>query len=100
MYKHSEKNSSVQITVRAHLPDGPYIFQVRGKIARTLKALHNVGSNGITALDVSNTWALRLSAYVHRLRREHNLDINTVKEEQPDGWHGRYILNIPIDIID
>jgi len=68
-----------------------------GQYARTLRALIEAGAKGITALDVSNTWALRLGHYVFVLRREHGLDIETIREthEGPagNGWHGRYLLH-------
>ncbi len=68
-----------------------------GQYARTLRALIQASSKGITALDVSNTWALRLGHYVFVLRREHNIDIETRREEHDGatgkGWHARYVLH-------
>lgn len=76
-----------------------YTFTVRKKTAKTLLALIHRGENGITALELSNTWALRLSVYISTLRHRHNLDIETVEEGHEDGWHGRYILHNSVKIL-
>lgn len=74
-----------------------------GQYARTLRALVEAGSKGITALDVSGTWALRLSHYVFVLRREHGLTITTDWESHDGasgpGRHGRYRLETPARLI-
>ena len=75
------------------------IINVKGKPARVLDALVK-GRAGITALELSNTWALRLSEYISVLRHQYGLDIETVKELHHDGWHGRYILRIKVTITD
>jgi hypothetical protein len=84
--------------ILAHGPAGK--FSVFGKDAMALEALIDSGKSGVTALELSNTWALRLGAYVHRLRG-HGLDIETVREAHDDmgGWHGRYILHSPVTIL-
>jgi len=68
-----------------------------GQYARTLRALIQAGPKGITALDVANTWALRLGHYVFVLRREHDIDIETRREDHDGvagkGWHARYLLH-------
>ncbi len=74
-------------------------YQVTGKCAQTLAALYSTGTRGITALEMSNTWALRLAAYVHDLRKL-GLDIQTLHEKHEGGWHGRYILITPIKLLD
>ena len=74
-------------------------FTVNGKIARTLSALVKAGAKGITALELSNTWALRLGHYVFVLRREHGLNIQTLREDHDGGWHGRYVLHTPVEIL-
>jgi len=75
-------------------------FSVAGKDAMTLHALISAGKAGITALEQSNTWALRLGAYIHRLR-EHGLEIETIRESHDDfgGWHGRYVLHSQVTIL-
>lgn len=74
-------------------------MEICGKSAKTLYALMSAGNLGITALEMSNTWALRLSAYIHDLRGL-GLDIKTVKEEHEDGWHARYYLQSPVEILE
>ncbi len=74
-------------------------IKVRGKPARVLKALVFNGSKGVTALELSNTWAVRLSEYISVLRHDYGLEIETVKESHYDGWHGRYMLHSYVEII-
>lgn len=73
-----------------------------GQVARTLRALVEVGPRGVTSLEISN-WALRLSHYVFLLRRRHGLDIETLREPHDGpsgpGTHGRYILKTPVRIV-
>lgn len=70
---------------------------VRGQTARAILALSRAGSDGVTALELSS-WAFRLAHYVMELRR-HGLDIETVREPHPGGWHGRYVLHTPIELV-
>jgi hypothetical protein len=70
-------------------------FVVTGQTARALVALVKAGKAGVTALEV-NSWAYRLGAYVHRLRHENGLAIETVREPHDGGWHGRYVLRCPV----
>ncbi len=76
---------------------------LKGQYARTMRALIEAGAKGITALDVSGTWALRLSHYVFVLRREHGLSITTDWEPHDGasgpGRHGRYRLHTPAQLI-
>ena len=65
---------------------------------RALAALINAGSQGITALEISS-WAYRLGAYVHILRHDYGLAIETLREPHDGGWHGRYVLHTPCRII-
>lgn len=69
---------------------------VRGQTARSLVALHRAGPRGITALELSS-WAFRLAHYIMELRRL-GLDIETVREPHPGGWHGRYVLHTQIEM--
>lgn len=73
-------------------------FEVRGQTARTLLALVEAGDRGVTALEVSS-WALRLAAYAFDLRRNFDLDVATLREEHPNGWHGRHVLRTPVRIV-
>ena len=65
---------------------------------RALAALISAGSKGITALELSS-WAYRLGAYVHTLRHVYGLTIETLREPHDGGWHGRYVLHTPCQII-
>jgi hypothetical protein len=65
---------------------------------RALAALIKAGSNGVTALELSS-WAYRLGAYVHTLRHDYGLAIETLREPHDGGWHGRYVLHTPCQII-
>jgi Winged helix domain len=75
-------------------------FSVAGKDAMALEALIEAGKSGVTALELCNTWALRLGAYVHDLRKL-GLDIETIREPHDDigGWHGRYVLHSEVAIL-
>lgn len=66
-----------------------------GRFAQTLRALIAAGSAGITSMTVVQTWGLRLSHYIWRLRNDHRLMIETQREEHTgpfEGVHGRYVL--------
>tara|TARA_R110002095_G_scaffold144870_2_gene125283 strand:- start:328 stop:630 length:303 start_codon:yes stop_codon:yes gene_type:complete len=75
-------------------------FEVKGKPARTLCELVKAAGRGVTALELSNTWALRLSAYIHDLRHKYGVKIITHREPHDGGTHGRYVLISPVDITD
>jgi len=76
---------------------------VRGQYARTLRALIESGRKGITALEVSSTWAMRLAHYIHILKREYSLPIRMEWEKHDGaagpGRHGRYFLDAQASII-
>ena len=72
-------------------------FTVSGQVAKALAALLSAGAAGVTALEV-NSWAYRLGAYVHTLRHDYGLAIETVREPHDGGWHGRYVLHSPVSI--
>ena len=65
---------------------------------RALSALISAGSQGVTASELSS-WAYRLGAYVHTLRHDYGLAIETLREPHDGGWHGRYVLHTPCQII-
>ena len=81
----------------ATLPSGAVI--VTGQVAKALAALVHSGAAGVTALEMSS-WAYRLGAYVHTLRRDCGLAIETVREPHEGGWHGRYVLHSPVVIAE
>jgi mRNA-degrading endonuclease RelE of RelBE toxin-antitoxin system len=53
---------------------------LKRKVAQTLRALVDRGELGITALEMSNTWALRIADYVFSLRHNHKIGILMVRE--------------------
>ncbi len=80
------------------------VFVLKGQKAKTLKALIENGETGCTALEISKTFALRLSEYIRALRHDclcggYNLNIITHKEQNPTGWHGRYVLTDKVEIL-
>jgi hypothetical protein len=83
-----------RLKVTASGPGG--VFTVSGQTARALLALVNAAGRGVTALEVS-TWALRLAAYVHSLRRL-GIVVSMLREPHPGGWHGRYVLSSPVAV--
>lgn len=82
-------------SIRAVGPAGP--FTATGQVAKALSALVAAGARGVTALEV-NSWAYRLGAYVHSLRHDCGLAIETVREPHDGGWHGRYVLRSPVTL--
>ena len=72
---------------------------VTGQVAKVLAALVHSGAAGVTAIRLSS-WAFRLGAYVHTLRREFGLAIETVREPHDWGWHARYVLHSPVVIAE
>lgn len=85
--------------------DQEIIFKLKGQKAKTLKCLIESKSKGCTALDISRTFALRLSEYIRALRHDNlaggfNLDIVMIREKNPTNWHGRYILNSKVELVE
>jgi hypothetical protein len=79
------------------LSDGR-VFQLKGQTARALKALHDAGDAGVTAIECS-AWAFRLAAYCFDLRRHFELDVATLREGHEGGWHGRHVLRSPVRVV-
>lgn len=72
-------------------------YHVHGRLAQTLLCLDRAKNKGVTAAEMSS-WALRLSAYVHKLRQKYGLEIRMEKEKHDGGWHGRYVLESQIEL--
>lgn len=90
----------ISITVKIWGKERPHIVTITARqVARTLAALIYKGEQGITALEMG-AWAFRLGAYIHILRHEYGLDIQTQKEEHVRGWHARYVLITHVKILD
>ncbi len=91
--------AKTELTATFMIDGNQTTITVNGRDAQALRALVDKGAKGITALEMSS-WALRLGAYIHRLREMGLRDyIITEREEHEDGWHGRYILTIPVAIL-
>ena len=86
-----------KIAVAFNTPIGRIAISARQEL-RALVALINAGCCGVTALELSS-WAYRLGAYVHTLRHDYGLEIETLREPHDGGWHGRYVLHTPCQII-
>ena len=80
------------------LPDGPS-FTTSGQEGRTLLLLHEKGAVGVVAYDFRGGPPFRLPAYTWSLMRNHDLAIETRREQHECGWHGRFVLHTAIEII-
>lgn len=90
---------SKRFTVTARiLPDGAP-FKVSGQEARTLVLLSEKATKGVVAYDFRGGPPFRLPAYTWSLMRNHGLVIETRREQHECGWHGRFVLHTPIEII-
>jgi hypothetical protein len=87
----------VKVTARI-LPDGQP-FSVTGQEARTLLLLQQKATKGVVAYDFSGGPPFRLPAYVWSLKRKHGLIIETKHELHNGGWHGKFVMHTPIEII-
>jgi len=93
-------NTHLCVKAKAYIEGKPTVFIVKGRAAQTLVALIKARTSGIITLELSSTWALRLSGYIHLLRNNNNLQIETVKEKHDGGWHGRYVLHTHVEILE
>lgn len=81
------------------LPDG-VPFTVKGREAWALSNLIKAGKRGCTPIDHPGP---RWSAYVHALRTERGLVIETVHENHGGpfpGNHARYVLHSEVEAIE
>jgi len=89
------------VTIRVWRNGKPITKHIKARqVARTIIALVENVKLGVTSLELSNTWAVRLSQYIKDLRDKHGLDIEMVREENSHHWHGRYFLQTPVDIVE
>ena len=90
---------SEKLSIEARvLPDGR-AFTVKGRDAWALAELIRAGARGVTPIDVPGP---RWSAYVHSLRHNHGVAVETFHEEHGGpfpGRHARYILRSLIEVI-
>ncbi|KQM34603.1 hypothetical protein ASF03_21380 [Rhizobium sp. Leaf68] len=86
------------ITTARVLPDGQP-FKVVGRFGWMLKALVEAAERGVTPIDHP---APRISAYVHKLRKNYGLLIETIDEKHGGpypGSHARYVLRTEVEIL-
>ena len=88
-------------TIRIWHNGKPTIKRIKARqVARTIIALVENVNGGVTSLELSNTFAIRTSQYISDLRHKHGIIIDMEKETNPYGWHGRYFLKTPVDIVE
>lgn len=76
------------------------LLTLRGRNAWALLELQRAGMKGCTPIDSPGP---RWSSYVHQLRRQYGLDIETVHECHSGpfpGTHARYVLKSRLTIIE
>ncbi len=74
-------------------------FTIKGRNAWALLELVKAGPKGVTPIDVPGP---RWSAYVHTLKRDYGLAIETLYEPHLGnfpGTHARYILRSPLQVV-
>ena len=86
-----------RVTARI-LPDG-LPFTCAGQEAKTLSLLLQKGAAGVQAYDFRGGPPFRLPAYCHSLIKHKGLQIETQRVNHEGGWHGKFVLHTPIDII-
>lgn len=93
------KMTKDKVRVKQYFPSGEIKERVfSGQVAKSARALIKAKQKGVTALEVAS-WALRLAAYIHILRKKFDVDIVTQREKHKTGWHGRYHLKSRLTIM-
>ncbi|MDE2446491.1 MAG: hypothetical protein KGO94_09945 [Alphaproteobacteria bacterium] len=87
-----------KFSVEFKLPDGA-IRKTIGQEAKTLLLLAEKGQRGVVAYDFTGGPPFRLPAYTWSLHRKHGLTIETRHENHDGGWHGRFVLHTPVEIV-
>lgn len=95
---HSPRSPRKRLIVKAIGPDGQP-FKETGQVARVLLSLVKAGEAGITPL-ARQTWSLRLSDHVRKLKNRRGLTIVTLWGKHDDGRHARYVLRSTVNIIE
>ena len=86
----------LKITARIGTDGKP--FETVGQEAKTLALLVAKGKTGVEAYDFQGGPPFRLPAYCHSLIRK-GLIIETVRVTHDGGWHGRFVLHTPVEIL-
>lgn len=87
-----------RLVVKAIGPDGLQ-FTVSGQMAKVLLALIEAGEAGVDPL-ARETWSLRLSDHVRKLKTLRGLSIATMWGRHEDGRHARYVLVSAVIILE
>lgn len=95
---HSPTTPRKRSVVRAIGPGGQP-FTESGQVAKVLQALIEADEAGITPL-ARETWSLRLSDHVRKLKNRRGLVIVTLWGKHDDGRHARYVLRSTVTIIE
>ena len=88
--------AKLKITARIGTDGKP--FETRGQEAKTLALLVTKGKAGVEAYDFRGGPPFRLPAYCHSLIRK-GLVIETVRVPHDGGWHGKFVLHTPVEIL-
>jgi hypothetical protein len=92
--------NSLTVTALVSLPSGDHkTVVVLGRVAWALLELIEAGKTGCTSIDNP---APRWSSYVHRLRHDHGIDIETIHESHGGpfaGQHARYVVRSDVEIV-
>jgi hypothetical protein len=89
-----------RIKVQARVaPDGKP-FTATGQEGKTLLLLCQKGKAGVTAFDFHGGPPFRLPAYCWSLIRHQGLAIETVRVQHDGGWHGKFELHTPVEILE
>lgn len=95
---HSLTTPRKRTVMRAIGPTGQP-FAETGQVAKVLLALVEAGEAGITPL-ARETWSLRLSDHVRKLKNRRGLAIVTLWGRHDNGRHARYVLRSAVTVID
>lgn len=95
---HPPQEPRKRVSVKAGLPHRQP-FTESGQVAKVLLALVHAGEAGITPL-ARETWSLRLSDHVRKLKNRYGLVIVALWGRHEDGRHARYVLRSTVTIIE
>lgn len=95
---HSPRSPRKRLIVKAIGPEGQP-FKETGQVAKVLLSLVKAGEAGVTPL-ARETWSLRLSDHVRKLKNRRGLTIVTLWGKYDDGRHARYVLRPAVNMIE
>lgn len=95
---HPPRPHHKRLIVQAIGPEGQP-FTTVGQVAKVLLALVEAGEGGVTPL-ARETWTLRLSDHVRKLKNRRGLSIVRLWGKHDDGRHARYVLRSAVTILE